>query len=274
MDQDKIRINEQDICYYSSGDKGPAVVFVHGNSQSGLVFRRQLDSPLTDNFRLIALDLPGHGDSAVALDPKETYSAPGYARLLADFAEELDLQGAVYVGLSLGGHVVLEACETLPSPSGLLISGAPPLGIPPEFERAFLATMEECSVLFKDELTDEEITRTVALQTSKEDKKTSKAFEEYIRKTDSSARAYLGASLGGCEYTDEIDIVKGLTVPLAILHGEKDAIINGSYYDSIEMPTLWRKKVQIIADVGHTPQLEDAAEYNRLLTEFIEDVTK
>ena len=42
---------------------GQAILFIHGWSESHLVWARQLNSPLSERFRLVALDNRGHGDS-------------------------------------------------------------------------------------------------------------------------------------------------------------------------------------------------------------------
>ena len=64
-----IQVNSQSITVHESEGRGCAIVLVHGNSSSGLTFRQQLDSPLGNDHRMVAIDLPGHGDSNRALDP-------------------------------------------------------------------------------------------------------------------------------------------------------------------------------------------------------------
>jgi pimeloyl-ACP methyl ester carboxylesterase len=44
-------------------------VLIHGNSSSSRAFSRQLDGPMGKRFRLVAVDLPGHGASDDAKDP-------------------------------------------------------------------------------------------------------------------------------------------------------------------------------------------------------------
>ena len=46
----------------------PPILFVHGWSQHHLAFRRQFESALADEFRLVAFDLRGHGMSAAPGD--------------------------------------------------------------------------------------------------------------------------------------------------------------------------------------------------------------
>jgi hypothetical protein len=51
-------------------------------------------------------------------------------------------------------------------------------------------------------------------------------------------------------------VVRDLKVPLAVLHGVKEQLVNGRYFGSVAMPTLWRGVVQMISGAGHAPQWE------------------
>ena len=48
----------------SGAPAGPAVLFVHGWSQSQLCWARQVESRDLDSFRMVTFDLRGHGMSA------------------------------------------------------------------------------------------------------------------------------------------------------------------------------------------------------------------
>jgi pimeloyl-ACP methyl ester carboxylesterase len=56
-----------------------------------------------------------------------------------------------------------------------------------------------------------------------------------------------------------------------VLHGEAEQLVNGGYFASIVMPTLWRNGVQVIPGAGHTPQWEAPEAFDALLTAFIEE---
>ena len=43
--------------------QGQPVLFIHGFSQCSLCWSRQLDSDLADDYRLVAMDMRGHGGS-------------------------------------------------------------------------------------------------------------------------------------------------------------------------------------------------------------------
>src|SRR5580658_9653610 len=114
------------IAFRESRGQGPAAVLIHGNSSSSRVFSRQLDGPLGQRFRLIAVDLPGHGASDDAEDPS-AYSLPGHARAIRAVLDALGIDEAHFVGWSLGGHVALEMAPDLRAPRGFVIFGTPPL---------------------------------------------------------------------------------------------------------------------------------------------------
>jgi hypothetical protein len=70
-----------------SGSGQLPVLLIHGNSSCRGVFRHQLDSSLAENYRLIALDLPGHGESSDAVNPTKTYTLPGLADAVIELIE-------------------------------------------------------------------------------------------------------------------------------------------------------------------------------------------
>jgi pimeloyl-ACP methyl ester carboxylesterase len=61
-----------------SGQGSIPVLLIHGNSSCRGVFRHQLQGRLAENHRLIAFDLPGHGQSSNAPDPTQSYTRPGF----------------------------------------------------------------------------------------------------------------------------------------------------------------------------------------------------
>lgn len=251
--------------------RGPAVVLCHGNSTSSRCFQRQLEGELGKKLRLIAIDFAGHGRSSAAADPVQTYSLPGHARVVVEVTRRLELSNAVFVGWSLGGHVVLEASDDLPDAAGFAIVGAPPLGFPPAMGEAFLPC-PSLGVVFKGESTDAEIRQfqesCFAPGTPVPD-----TFEEDFRRTDARARSALGASIAPGGYKDELDIVARLSRPLAIFHGAHDQLVNGLYYERLAIPRLWRGAVQVVPGAGHAPQWEDAPAFDALVEAFARDCT-
>jgi pimeloyl-ACP methyl ester carboxylesterase len=264
----EIEINGQKIAYYESDSKGQPVLFIHGNSMSGLSFEKQFQSTLGDEFRIVALDLPGHGRSTPALNPASGYTLPGYATAVSECIKKLEIDNAVLVGWSLGGHVILEASGQLPDSAGLMIFGAPPCGKPMAAD-AFVPN-PLFHLPFKSDLSNEEVVAVTA-GFFKPGCQIPRFFFDDMRRTDGRAREALGVSVGEGNYSDEVAVVANLDKPLAIVHGEHESVANLSYLKNLTIPTLWRSEIQIIPDAGHTPQWEQPEIFNNLLMEFIQD---
>lgn len=272
MESHVLHVDGLDIAVTRSTGCGPPVVLVHGNSASARAFGKQLDGPLGAHLHLVAIDLPGHGHSQDARDPAATYGLPGYARIVAGVAGQLDLAHAVFAGWSLGGHVVLEASPALPQAAGFLIFGTPPLGVPPAMDAAFFAS-PALQAVFAETLTDSQYDAWLRESVTDPDGRVPALFHADARRTDGRARAHLAQSIGPGGYRDEVSIVAHLRQPLAILHGERERVVRIDYLRGLNIPALWRGAVQVIGDAGHAPQWEQPAAFDALLEAFVADVT-
>ena len=251
----------------SAGD-GPPIVLVHGNSSSARAFARQFDGPLGQRFRLIAIDLPGHGASEDAADG--AYSLKSHARAIQDAAQSLGAEDAIFVGWSLGGHIVLEAAPALAKARGFVLFGTPPLAFPPAMDQAFLPN-PAVATGFVEAIDREKAEAYVASFFAPGARDIPATFVEDILRTDGRARSGAYASLAPGGYLDEAIVVQNLTVPIAVLHGAEEQLINRAYFDSIPMPTLWRGAVQIIPGAGHAPQWETPQAFDALIAAFVDE---
>ncbi len=81
----------------------PPLILLHGIGSRGVSWWPVVDR-LAERFRLVALDLRGHGDSA---KPTAGYRLADYAADLDDLLDALDLDRPRILGHSLGGMVAL-----------------------------------------------------------------------------------------------------------------------------------------------------------------------
>ena len=255
------------IAVRESEGRGPAAVLIHGNSSSSRAFSRQLEGALGQRFRLVALDLPGHGASDDARDPG-AYSLPGHARAVRTVVEALGLGDARFVGWSLGGHIVLEMARDLPKPRGFLIFGTPPLTSRNSMGEAFLSN-PAIKFAFQESIDNGEASAYVAAFFRPGFADVPPFFLEDILRADGRARSGLAANGANGGFRDEVAVVRDLNVPLAVVHGADEQIVDGRYFASLVMPTLWRGAVQAIPGAGHAPQWETPAAFDALLEAFI-----
>ncbi|NIH83967.1 pimeloyl-ACP methyl ester carboxylesterase [Amycolatopsis granulosa] len=101
------------LCYTQFGTGDRVVVLAHG-----LMFTRRMHAPLArtlaaDGFRVITVDLLGHGDSD---RPRESwqYSIPAFGDQVLALLDHLDVRAAVVGGTSLGANVALEVAVRAP----------------------------------------------------------------------------------------------------------------------------------------------------------------
>jgi magnesium chelatase accessory protein len=99
--------------------RGPTLLLVHGTGASTHSWRA-LAPLLARRFRVVAMDLPGHGFS----DPMKPsdLSLPGMSRALAALVKELRLSPRIVVGHSAGAAVLARLCIDRAISPELLVS--------------------------------------------------------------------------------------------------------------------------------------------------------
>jgi pimeloyl-ACP methyl ester carboxylesterase len=263
-----VKVHGQKVAYAASSGTGPAVLLVHGNSSSSRIWQRVIDGEIGRRYRLVAIDLPGHGNSE---DSKNcaAYSIPGYAEVVRALIEPLSLQRAVFVGWSLGGHAVLEAAPELMDATGFMIFGTPPIPYPPPADMggAFL----KLGLGFKADWTAAEAREYVADLTAEGQLSPEHALEDALR-TDGRARSMLAESIEGVGFRDEMVLAQELSRPLAVLHGADEQIVALQYLENAasSFPTLWQRKVQVIDKAGHALQWEQPEAFSTALDAFVQ----
>lgn len=112
-----------DLGYDEAGRGEPALLFFHGWCGDRSFFAPQFDF-FSDTHRVVSVDLPGHGVSAV---PKE-YSIESFAGESAELAQELRLGRSVVFGHSIGAMVALAlAHQNAELVSAVALIDPPPL---------------------------------------------------------------------------------------------------------------------------------------------------
>ena len=87
---------------------GPPVLLIHGWSGNHMCWRHQVDSALVEEFRIVALDLRGHGMSDRSLDAGRYQDARLWAADIAAVIGQLHLDRPTLVGWSYGGFVICD----------------------------------------------------------------------------------------------------------------------------------------------------------------------
>jgi pimeloyl-ACP methyl ester carboxylesterase len=98
------------ILHYQDAGKGSPVVLLHGFLES-LAMWKSFSAGLIKKHRVIAIDLPGHGNSAPM---NASPSIDGMAELVYGVLESLHIEKCILIGHSMGGYVGLSLLEKHP----------------------------------------------------------------------------------------------------------------------------------------------------------------
>jgi pimeloyl-ACP methyl ester carboxylesterase len=247
---------------------GPPIVFLHGWSQSHLCWRNQVESSLQDEFRLVAVDLRGHGMSQAPLDARHYTDAQLWADDLAAVIEALQVERAVLVGWSYGAFVI---CDYLRARGqdrvGALafVAGAVRLGesafgtlIGPGFLNHFVGAVAD------DLPTNVDAMRGLVRAFSAAPLPAAEA--ETLLAASMVVPARIRAGLAAREL-DCDDVLRTLTVPLLVAHGRLDTIVLPAMAEHVVAvcPTA---EAAWYDDAAHVPHLEEPARFNRELAEL------
>ncbi|MEP7239448.1 MAG: alpha/beta hydrolase [Devosia sp.] len=253
-----------------SGGSGLPVLLLHGSGSSRRVFDRQMMSPLAGHYRMIAPDLPGHGESSDARDVSRlSYTLPGLARSVGALIDALGLGKVAVVGWSLGGHLALELMDFHPAVAGVMVMGAPPIGRGPiALFRAFRTNLDT-TLASKPKFSDAEIMRFARLCFGYDIEPTSL---DSIRRADGQLRKVMFGSMMSGACVDEKALVETSDTPVAIVNGSDDPFIRLRYIAGLRYRNLWEGMCHVIPDAGHDAFRSHADSFNPLLGRFADAI--
>jgi non-heme chloroperoxidase len=245
---------------------GRPILFIHGVSQCWLTWSRQMSSDLTDDHRLVAMDLRGHGLSD---KPREGYTE---SKLWADDVhaaiQALRLDHPILCGWSYGPLVILDYIRHYGEGDigGINIIGAvTKLG---SDEAASVLTPEFLSLIpgfFATEL--EESVHTLGSLLRLCFARQPSAEELYLMLGyNLSVPPYVRQAMFSRSF-DNDDLLPRIRKPVLITHGALDAVVKPAAVDQ-HKAGMAHAQVQVVANAGHGPFWDDAAGYNQRLRAF------
>jgi pimeloyl-ACP methyl ester carboxylesterase len=101
---------KSDLPHYSVSGKGSVIVLLHGFLGSSDIWKSYARR-LKESFKVITIDLPGHGNSETT---PLAHSIDGMAEGVRNVIKSLEIRSCVLVGHSMGGYVTLAFAEKYP----------------------------------------------------------------------------------------------------------------------------------------------------------------
>lgn len=256
------------IDYTEPWRAGPApVVFVHGLGGDHRMWLYQVPAFCT-RFPVITLDLRGHGQST---RPPHDFSVADMALDILRLLRSLGAERVHLVGLSLGGMVVQQFALDHPLATASVVladtlCGPPPGGMGPdvtEVMRAALQFIEDSSMraiaqaritnAFSDAV-DPVLRGYLIDQVAENDK------AAYVR----AARSAFGFSVR--------ERLRELTAPALVVVGDQDRVTPPLLSEDLA-GCIPGARLARLAGAGHIANLERPAEFNRLVLDFLAEVS-
>ncbi|MDE1172440.1 MAG: alpha/beta hydrolase [Parvibaculaceae bacterium] len=222
---------------------GPALVLVHGSNASLQTWEPWVKL-LGGRFRVVSLDLPGHGLTGAV--PNGDYSREGMAAFVHEVTQKLGLMHYAIAGNSMGGGIAALYAELYPAELTSLIlvdaAGLPrTLGAPEKLPLAFT------------------LARTPVLRTLMRWSMSHRIIEEGVRKAFSDQSKVTPEMIGRYEDLNQCCGNRAATV-IRFSRAENDSLLEARL-DEIRVPTLilWGDRDGLIP-------VAYAHEYARLIT--------
>lgn len=269
MSELTITTPQGEIAVTDTGGEGLPVLLLHGSGASREIFSKQLEGPLGQHHRLVALDLPGHGKSADAPVAEATYTISGLAGVVDAVMERMGIFRAAVYGWSLGGHIAIEMLAARKRVAGVMLTGAPPVG------RGSIAMLRgfqmrwDMLLASKETFSRRDAERYARLCYGED---AEPWMIEAILRTDGRIRPTVMKSMMRGEGADQKLAVETAEVLVAMVNGANEPIARLGYLESLSYRQLWEERCHVIPGAGHAPFLQTPQMFNALLHRFAEDV--
>lgn len=257
--------------FETGNSSGPPIVFLHGFGYNHACFQPQFESGLLENFRLVAIDLRGHGSSGKPARPEDYTGTKVWADDLELVLDALNLTNATMLGWSYGAMVCMDWVRHYgPGRAKSFVFTGSHGGLNPYSENE-LQTKASMNANLQ-ELTPD----------FGQDRKNAKAFiekmvhgsiSEEMRQILELSRHMLplyAVQAMGSRAFENNDLIGSIQRPVLFIQGEHDFANSPAAIQSVadQVPN---SSVEVIAGTGHVPSIEAPEQFNALLRTFIMD---
>lgn len=247
----EVEINGVKINYVVEGEGPETIVFIHGLGENLESWRHQTKY-FSKDFKVVALDLRGHGKSGI---PKKKIEIADFAEDVVGLLYHLGIKKAHFCGLSMGALVVFEAYKRHPGYflSMILVVARP------QFPPAQTAALEYMSM--------EAIGGQVAVFALSAN--ASESLREKVAKMIAGTRKDIyiqsAEATSSLNYTDLLHEIK---VPTLIVVGELDVV---APVDPAELMNriIHGSILKVMPGVGHLPNRENPNGFNKIVKNFL-----
>ena len=258
------------------GDPSLTFLFIHGLGENLRTWEK-MEEQLTIPYRILLIDLPGHGQSP--LQRRTNYSHDNLSRLLWKFVDEIGTGDLVIVGHSLGGNIALRMAAIRPEKiQGLFLLS------PSVFDtRGFPLPRLITNNIFLRPLLDvmirrivrspERLTKLLQQAVFDETAVDGDLIERIVTPITDNPKSYLTLIylFRDSSRNRKLPDFGGIHVPVLIINGTEDLWVKPE--DTLRLASLLPDgKLILLPSCGHMPQEEKPNEVVQKLEEFVKNL--
>ncbi len=251
------------ISFDNEGKGETTIILVHGWANTRSIWDAQV-SHFSEEYQVIALDLPGFGKSG---NNRSEWTIASFGEDISTIIQQLNLKKVVLVGFSLGGPIVIEAAN---------IASDQVIGV------VLVDNLQEVEMNFPPQMA--QYLDSLMMDLANNPTKEKLIGGEFFKKNVDSAYHRVVSLLEGASHI-------GWRESLAdMVNWQNESCMNS--IQSVKAPIIainsdqtptnveaFRKyaptfKAKIVEDVGHLIMWDNTEEFNRLLKESIQEFTK
>ena len=250
------------VRYADRGFGDSVVLLLHGFGGDLDNWMFNLDS-LAEKHRVLALDLPGHGESVKTnVDP----SLSGMATFVSKFLDVLSVSTVNVVGHSMGGAIAMQLASDSPETVrslGLICSAGLGPDINSDYLRGFVEaqTHQELKLVLQQLFADESLVNLQLVNDILNYKR--------IDGVEATLNALSETLISAGEQTFLTDNIVASGIPVLVIWGKQDRIIPVSHAQNYSAAGGSCVEVEIFDSAGHMVQMEKAHDVNRSLLNFL-----
>lgn len=262
----QVQVGEFTLRYYEGGPAdGETILMLHGfggNRDTWLRFSR----PLTEHYHVIALDLPGFGESS---KPDASYDVASQVERLHALIQALQIRKLHLIGNSMGGHIAaLYSARHGDGVLSLALLNTAGVTSPIKSEMFQRVQRGEPNPLVVRQPKDFDVLMQFVFATPPD---MPGPLKRHFAEQSMANRAHydqIFTQLRERYVPLEPELAK-IQVPTLLLWGDQDRVLDVS---SIEVmtPLLKKPRVVIMKDCGHVPMLERPAETAQHYQDFLD----
>lgn len=251
----KAKISKSGVPYLHFG-RGEPLVLIHGLGEVKEGWHSQYE--LADQYELIIPDLRGHGECTET----NGITIPNFADDIIGLLNELEIENAHILGLSMGGAVAQEIYRQAPDLCRSLILVSTFHFFPKRLRRLLFKSRKTKFESLLIEGKHKESAAHLALYSWSE--KNIKTFSSYFQpKPDIFLK-----SLKACLQVNNITLLPTIKVPTLIIGGQYDSILP-VWIQLCMHKLIPHSQFIIMRNTGHLAKLEATDRFNLLLRKFL-----